>query len=140
MSFSPTRAHALRRAFVALLLAVVVALAAAQAAKAWHWQGYVGIGQGNGQCQWYPGQSACSPSLYWYYIDAINAIGGVVLAGFQNANAIRGVYLHMDESARVFRPDLGLNNPTRGHVTFCTWTTACYGGFGSAGIDMNVHS
>jgi hypothetical protein len=135
------RSHAprrVRRQLLFLLLAVVVALSVAQAAYAWSWTGYVGIGYANGQCQWYRGQSACSPSSSWTYNDAINAIGGRVLAGFENGNAIRGVYLWGNESARVYRSSLSLNNPTQGHVTFCTWSTACYSQHSAAGIQMTV--
>jgi hypothetical protein len=71
-------------------------------------------------------------------IKAQDAIGGTVLAGFENSGHIRGSYLNANESVQVYRSALGLSQPTQGHVTFCTWSTSCYGIYGSAGIQMTV--
>jgi hypothetical protein len=121
-----------------LVFTVAIALVWTSAAYAWSWTGNVGIGYANGQCQWYRGQSACSPSGSWTYNDATNAIGGTVLAGFENGNAIRGVYLYQGDSARVYRSSLSLNSPTQGHVTYCTWATFCYTDRNSAGVQLTV--
>jgi hypothetical protein len=134
-----TRVRAPRvRRLVTFLLVIGVASAVTQAASAYSWTGWVGIGQGNGRCQWYPGQSACSGSTTWTYIKAQNAIGGTALAGFENSGHIRGSYINANETVQVYRSALGLSQPTQGHVTYCTWSTSCFTVWGSAGIQMTV--
>jgi hypothetical protein len=121
--------------------AFLVVLTISSAALAtWGWQGSVGIGSGNGQCYWYPGQSACGPSTAgWQYINAENALGGTVLAGFESTSAIRGSYINQNETIRVYQSSLGFGlAQTQGQVTFCTWSTSCFSVYGGADIWMQV--
>ena len=67
------------------------------------YDGFVGVGEGNGQCYWYSGQSACSGWAYWNQLNATDKGGDEVHAGFQNSSRIRGGYLFAGQ-ADIFYP------------------------------------
>ena len=129
------RRHRLRHALgrVAAVLAVAAAgatFASSAAADSWGWEGVIGDGLGNGDCYFYPGQSACSPWGPWYQINAAHQAGpGTALAGFQTTGSVRGQYLTAGQSATVYWWDLYANPETfKGHTTHCTWSSSCWGG------------
>jgi hypothetical protein len=108
-----------------LVVAGVLALPGSAGGASYTWQGYVGPGQGNSQCAWYVSQSSCPGWNYWHQHNAANNGGGIVLAGFENANTIRGTYLSSFQSVITYPSDYGMCCYLKSHVTWCNWLFEC---------------
>jgi hypothetical protein len=75
---------------------------------------------------WYTGSSACSGWNYWYQLNAAHRAGpGIVSAGFENNNTIRGHYLYDGDSVITYPSDWGMGGYLKSQVTVCSWFGDC---------------
>jgi len=75
---------------------------------------------GNGQCEYYSGDSSCSPWNYFVQTNTSNSGPDTELAGQQTGSVIRGQYVGAGQSETIYGWEISMSGwYSKGHATWC---------------------
>lgn len=119
----------------AIAAALLVATAGAASAGEWQRSGGLWYGSGgrDGTCIWYPIQSSCAGWNYWTWTNGTVDSGAYVkyLAGYEDAQRIRGIWLYAGQNGGVWVSGVGMSGYLKAVATWWEgqgkfyWAYAC---------------